>query len=256
MIDVNALMTLIDDYLLAGFIAFLRIGPIIMLFPGTGESSVPVRYKLLISLVFTLFLTPMLISSLEPSLMSSRHLVWLILTETCTGVVIGVAVRFFLLALQTAGSIAAQATSLAMIFGNAGVTPMPAIGHLLMIGGIALAMIVGLHVKLAETIVITYDLFPVSHFPTPSDVTDWGIRQVAATFALAFTLAAPFLIVSMLYNVTLGVINRAMPQMMVVFIGAPVITGAGMALLLFLSPEILTLWVNAMEKFMINPFGS
>ena len=48
---------------------------------------------------------------------------------------------------------------------------------------------------------------------------------------LAFTLAAPFVLVSVLYNLTLGVINRAMPQLMVVFVGAPVITGLGLAVL-------------------------
>ncbi|WP_332870138.1 flagellar biosynthetic protein FliR [Roseovarius salinarum] len=163
--------------------------------------------------------------------------------------------RLFLLALQTAGSIAAQATSLAQILGAAGAAPLPAIGHLLTVAGLSLAMILGLHVHVAETLIRTYDALPVGAMPDPADVADWGVQQVAAAFALAFTLAAPFVIVSVLYNLALGIINRAMPQLMVVFVGAPAITAAGLVLLLLLAPAMLTLWFEAMRGFLADPFG-
>ena len=244
------------EFLFFGFLIFLRTGAVIMLFPGLGESTVPTRFKLMIALMFTIVLTPILAPILANALENPIPLGWLTLSETTIGIILGLGMRLFLLALQTTGSIAAQATSLALILGNLGITPMPAIGHLLVIGGLALAMILGLHVKLAETLVVTYELFPVSQFPDAPDVAVWGIRQVAAAFALAFTLAAPFLVVSMLYNVTLGVINRAMPQMMVVFVGAPVITGAGLALLFLLAPTMLALWARALDAFISNPLGA
>ena len=177
------------------------------------------------------------------------------LTETAIGLVIGIGIRLFLLALQTAGSIAGQATSLSQILGSAGIEPMPAMGYLLVLGGIALAMIMGLHVRLAEMTILTYGLFPVAHLPDASALTGWGVSQVAGAFGLAFTLAAPFVIVSVLYNVTLGIINRAMPQLMVVFVGAPVITGAGLVLLMVLAPTMLTIWMEALSAFIANPFG-
>lgn len=253
--ELSAFLGITGEFLFFGFLIFLRVGAIVMLFPGLGESAVPTRFKLMLALSFALILTPILAPSLAETIETTIPLGWMVLSETTIGVILGLGMRLFLLALQTTGSIAAQATSLALILGNAGITPMPAIGHLLVIGGLALAMILGLHVKLAETLVVTYDLFPVTRFPDAADVAVWGIRQVAAAFALAFTLAAPFLVVSMLYNVTLGVINRAMPQMMVVFVGAPVITGAGLALLFLLAPTILTLWVRALEAFIANPLG-
>ena len=116
-------------------------------------------------------------------------------------------------------------------------------------------MMLGLHVRLAETLILTYGLFPVAELPQAADVAQWGIRQVAGAFGLAFTLAAPFVIASVLYNMTLGVINRAMPQLMVVFVGAPVITGAGLLLLMLLAPTILSIWITAVADFLANPFG-
>ena len=250
------LLALAEKTLWLHFIVFLRAAPVMALFPGFGERSVPTRFKLVLAIMFTIVIAPALHPDLAPVVETPPRIAWLVLSETAVGLVIGIGIRMFLLALQTAGAIAAQSTSLSQILGDAGVTPLPAIGHLLVVGGLALAMILGLHVRVAEMMILTYALFPVAQLPDPSAVSFWGIRQVAGAFALAFTLAAPFVIVSVLYNITLGVINRAMPQMMVVFVGAPVITGAGLALLFLLSPIILSLWIEALQNFVANPFGA
>ena len=60
---------------------------------------------------------------------------------------------------------------------------------------------------------------------------------------------------SFLYNVTLGVINKAMPQLMVAFVGAPAITAGGLALLMLSSPFLLALWGERLFAFMQSPFG-
>ena len=249
------LLQISQDVLWVNFIVFLRVGPVMSLFPGFGERSVPVRIKLILAIMFTLVVSPAVSPLLAETVRQPPPIGWLVLSETIVGLMIGIGIRLFLLALQTAGSIAAQATSLAQILGSAGVTPLPAIGHLLVVGGLALAMMMGLHVKTAQMVVLTYDLFPVAQLPDASAVSMWGVRQVAGAFALAFTLAAPFVILSVIYNLTLGIINRAMPQLMVVFVGAPVITAGGLGLLLLMAPTMLTVWVTAIEKFVVNPFG-
>ena len=196
-------------------IVFLRLGPVVSLFPALGEHSVPARLKLGITLAICLVITPAVRHAIPAETASGSGFVWLCITETIIGLMMGMGVRLFVLALQTAGSMAAQATSLSQIFGTAGPDPMPAMGYILVLGGATLAMMAMLHVKLATLIILTYDLFPPGHLPAAGDAAHWGMRQVAATFGLALTLASPFLIVSVLYNLTLGIINRAMPQMMV-----------------------------------------
>lgn len=232
---------------------FLRVGPVIALFPGFGEGTVPVRIKLGLALMVTVVMAPAVAAAVPPP--GAQGLLWLVLSESATGLLIGVGLRLFVMALQTAGSIAGQSTSLAHILGSAGVAPLPAIGHVLVIGGTALVMILGLHVRAIEMMVLTYGIFPIGTLPEAASVGQWGLRQVAGAFALAFTLAAPFVIVSVLYNLTLGIINRAMPQLMVVFVGAPVITGLGLLFLFLLAPTILTIWTAALEAFLANPFG-
>ena len=123
-----------------------------------------------------------------------------------------------------------------------------------MLAGLTLAVMSGLHIHLVETFLQSYSVLPAGVFPLAGDAAAWGVARVAATFSLAFSLAAPFLIASLLYNVALGVINKAMPQLMVAFVGAPAITFGGLFLLLITAPFILPLWFAAFEATLSDPF--
>jgi flagellar biosynthetic protein FliR len=54
----------------------------------------------------------------------------------------------------------------------------------------------------------------------------------------------------------LGVINRAMPQLMVTLIGAPALTAGGLMLLLLAAPVMLAVWAEAFGTFLLDPFGA
>ncbi|WP_299728766.1 flagellar biosynthetic protein FliR [uncultured Tateyamaria sp.] len=254
-------MTVIQDFLSItqsqlwlGFVVFLRVAATVSLLPGFGEQSVPMRIKLAIAVAFTVIVAASL--SVSPPIFSVGSLAVLAATETLAGVMIGLGVRLFILALQTAGAIAAQSTSLSQILGGAAIEPLPAMGYVLTVGAIALAVMAGLHIKAAQLLIHSYVLLPMGLFSGGSDVADWGLAQVARAFELAFVLAAPFVLMSVLYNLALGVINKAMPQLMVAFVGAPVITLGGLFLLFLAAPTILGVWLSALDHFMANPFGA
>lgn len=237
-----------------GVAVFLRVGAFIGLLPGFGETAVPARVKLGLALVLTL---P--VAASQPEFMQVGQMdsfLWFLLTETLSGAVLGVSIRLFVHGLQTAGSIAAQATSLSQMFGVAGTDPQPAIGHVLVVSGLAFAMLMGLHIKAVSFLILSYQLFPPGQLIDAALVSQWGVALVAKVFSLAFVLAFPFVIVSVLYNLTLGVINRAMPQLMVAFVGAPVITFGGLALLLLMSPVILQVWLSALDAHLSDPSGA
>jgi flagellar biosynthetic protein FliR len=58
-----------------------------------------------------------------------------------------------------------------------------------------------------------------------------------------------------LYNIALGVINRAMPALMVSFVGAPALAGGGLALIAVICPIILMVWLQNLHGFLAQPFG-
>lgn len=250
--ELEPLLNLANSTLLVLGAVFLRVGAAMALLPAFGERMVPARIRLVLALGLTVLVAP----AAGPTFGAHGNAVALLLSETLIGLSFGIALRLMIFALQIAGSVAAQATSLAQIFGNASVEPQPAIGHVLLLGGLALATIGGLHVQIVAALVETYMLFPPGVILGPADLTEWGVGRVARVFTLGFTLAAPFVITAMLYNLALGVINKAMPQLMVALVGAPAITGAGLALLALTAPIILQVWLTTLEAVIRDPFGA
>ncbi len=250
--DLAALSGIGQDMLFQLFVVFLRVGAMVSLLPVFGEQSIPTRVKLGLAFAFTFIVAPAApIAPLPSSAMAS---VGLLFAETLTGLFLGLMLRLFILALQIAGSIAAQSTSLSQLFGGSGMDPLPAMGHVLVVGGLALATFFGLHVQIAEFVIHSYDLVPLGQAIPPDALTISGVAEISRTFALGFTLAAPFVIASLIYNVTLGVINKAMPQLMVAFVGAPAITAGGLIILTLASPLMLSLWIEALGQFFDDPF--
>ena len=238
----------------ATFLVFLRVGAAMALIPAFGEQMVPLRVRLVLTLAFTAIVTPAVAGSMPaPAAASTATLAMAV--ETLAGLVIGIGLRLFVLGLQTAATIVANATSLSQVFGGMGMDPQPAVGQILTMAALALAVTLGLHVRVAEVLILSYDAMPPGRFPDAGDLTSWGIGQVARTFALGFSLAAPFAIAATLYNAALGVINRAMPQLMVAFVGAPALTLGGLALMVIVLPLMLALWMRAFAVFLDTPFA-
>lgn len=237
-----------------GFVVFIRVGALVALLPGFGEQAVPARIKIGVAIAFSMIVAP----AVAPIAQSNdvQELALIIFSETLTGLFFGLGIRLFVLALQTAGTIAAQSTSLSQILGGASIEPIPAMGYILVVAAICLALIMGLHVKAAQLLILSYEFIPVGVFSSGSDVATWGTAQVKLAFRLAFTLAAPFVILSILYNLALGAINRAMPQLMVAFVGAPFITFGGLFLLFLTAPLLLSVWLSAFDSFLFDPLST
>ncbi len=231
------------------FMVFLRVGAAMAVLPAFGEQTIPTRVRLAITVSFTLVTAP-LVADTVPPILGFRPFV----TEVAAGLLIGIALRLFVHGLQIAGTIIAQSTSLSQLFGGIDADPLPSLGTILTVAGLALALSAGLHVRVVELFVASYSLFPPSAVPAASDVARWGVWQIAHVFGLAFSLAAPFMVASLIYNLALGVINRAMPQLMVAMVGAPAITLGGLALFAVIAPLALMQWQGALGGFLDQPF--
>lgn len=250
----QALLDLWGEAAAVGAVVFLRIGAAMAILPAFGEKAVPVRIRLALALAFTAIVAPAVSGIVAPVAALPGGFLRALGTETVIGLSLGVVLRLMILALEIAGSIAAQSMSLSQLFGVGG-EPMPAISHLLVSGGLALAVLGGLHVRLAEAFILSYSALPPARLPDAGLVMQWSVAHVGWAFGLAFSLAAPFTIAALIYNVALGAINRAMPQLMVAFVGAPALTAAALALLAVAAPLGLALWADALAGLLADPFG-
>nr|WP_245398601.1 flagellar biosynthetic protein FliR [Oceaniglobus trochenteri] len=244
----------VQALLAVGFLVFLRVGAAASVMPVFGERVVPARVRLVLALGFSAIVGPGVAVEF-PDMSGMPPLGIVLAAETIVGLAIGAGLRLFIMALQICGSMAAQATSLAQIFGGHAADPLPAIGHIMVIAGLALAAMLGLHVKIAMLFLYSYQVFPLGVLPLGRNLMPWGLEQVVIAFNLAFSLAAPFIISALVYNLALGVINKAMPQLMVAFVGAPAITAGGLILLALALPMILFTWSGRFDGFLAAPFG-
>jgi flagellar biosynthesis protein FliR len=243
-----------NGYLFLTFVVFLRVGAAMAMLPAFGEQSLPARVRLALGLCFTFVVMPAVAPSVQGIVAAGKILGPYLLSEVLIGLLLGIMLRLFILALQTAGAIIAQATSLSQMFGGTAGEPQPVVGHILVWGGLALAVMSGLHVKLAMLLIDSYQALPAGKFPGPELVRVWGLSGVVHTFSLSFSLSAPFVIASLVYNAAMGAINRAMPSLMVSMIGAPALTLGGLALMGIAVPSALVIWHGAFNAFLLNPF--
>lgn len=250
--DLAALLAVAEGIAWAAVLVFLRVGAMVALMPGFGEQALPQRIKLAVVVAFTLVIAPILADSpdVPPPTLTA------LLGEALAGLILGIGMRLFLLALQTAAVIVAQATTLSQLFAGATPDPQPAVGNLFVIAGIALALAADLHLQVIGLVLLSYDILPAGGIPDAAAAADWSIGLVSRTFSLAFSLAAPFVIASMIYNLALGAINRAMPQLMVSMVGAPALTLGALALLAVATPVLMAVWLQAFESFLADPFGA
>ena len=110
-IDVNFLPALAATFMLI----FARIGTMVMLLPGLGEMSVPVRVRLTLALVLVAVLLPLHRGAYQVDLRSFGPVFALLGQELFIGAVLGLTVRLTVAGLQVAGNVIAQQLGLGFV---------------------------------------------------------------------------------------------------------------------------------------------
>ena len=142
-IDISLLPALAAAFMLV----FARIGAMVMLLPGLGESNIPVRIKLAIALLLTLVILPLHRAAYHIDMQSITPLLVLMVHEIVIGIVLGATARVTLSALQVAGSVIAQQLGLGFVTavdptqGQQGVI----LGNFLTMTGVALVFATATH---------------------------------------------------------------------------------------------------------------
>jgi len=218
-VDISLLPALAATFMLV----FARIGAMVMLLPGFGETNIPTRIKLSIALLLTLIILPLHRQAYQVDMHSLTPLLVLMLHEIVIGVVLGATARVTLSALQVAGSVIAQQLGLGFVTaidptqGQQGLL----IGNFLTILGLTLLFATDSHHLVIAALTESYRIFAPGELMSSGDVASLATRAFAAAFKIGMQLSAPFLVFGLVFNIGLGVLARLMPQMQVYFVGVP-----------------------------------
>lgn len=257
--NLDALTSLLEMAETLSFVSvgvFTRIGAALFLVPGVGERAVPVRLRLAVALALAVLLAPMVAPTVGRSPATISALAGAILAEAMVGLLIGLAFRLLVIALQIAGSVAAQNLSISQMFG-AGVAPEPepTLATLLGMGGIVLALVAGLHVQLVAALVGLYRVMPFGEIPGGGEMAQWSTARVSEVFALGVSLALPIVAIGFAYNLALGALSRAMPQLLVALVGAPLLILLGLIVLYISVSEMFARWGAVLATVLADPLG-
>jgi flagellar biosynthetic protein FliR len=242
-IDVSFLPALAAAFLLV----FARIGTMVMLLPGLGEMSVPVRVRLTIALALAAVLLPLHRNAYDVDLRSFGPLLAMLGEELFIGAVLGLTARLMVSAMQVAGNVVAQQIGLGFVTeidptqGQQNVI----VGNFLSLLGVTLIFATDLHHLAIAALNDSYTLFRPGEVPLLGDVAALTTRTVAAAFRIGIQLSAPFLVFGLLFNLGLGVLSRLMPQMQVFFVGLPVSILVGLLILLLVLGAMMSLFLDS-----------
>src|SRR5579864_7696891 len=225
-IDISLLPVLAAAFMLT----FARVGAMVMLLPGLGETNIPTRVKLSIALLLTLIILPLHRNAYQVDMGSLAPMLVLMLHEIVIGIVLGATARVTLSALQVAGAVIAQQMGLGFATsvdpttqGQQGVL----IGNFLTLLGVTMLFATDSHYLVITALNDSYRIFLPGEVMPSGDVAELATRAFTAAFKIGMQLAAPFLVFGLVFNIGLGVLARLMPQMQVYFVGVPLSILAG-----------------------------
>jgi flagellar biosynthetic protein FliR len=228
-IDISLLPLLAAAFMLV----FARVGAMIMLLPGFGEASVPVRLRLGIALLLTLILLPLHRAAYNVDLTSMSGLLVLMIHEIIIGVVLGATARVTLAALSVAGSIIAQQVGLGFVTAIDPTQDQQSVivANFLTVLGLTLIFATDTHFLVIAALNDSYTIFAPGDLMPSGDVASLATRAFALAFKIGVQLSAPFIVFGLVFNLGLGLLARMMPQMQVYFVGVPLSILAGFLIL-------------------------
>ena len=208
--------------------------------PGLGEPVIPTRARAFLLIGISLAMTTSGFIT-GPASTDLTSLFGILVTEIFIGFALGVMLRATIWMMTIAGSVIAQSIGLSQFLA-------PALEHeaqtltanLLAMAGAAVLLSANFHVEVVVSLMRLYTDIPLGALTLLSG--PMLAQSLYSAFGFALLLAWPFVAVNLLYNVSLGFINKALPSLMVAFVGAPFMVGAGTMMLALSIAGLLIAW--------------
>lgn len=239
------------ELVFAGGLVFARIGAILMLMPGFGEPSIPMRIRLSFALLVCVVLGPVIAPRLPALPEQPLMLAGLVMGEVITGLMIGAVARIFMSAAAVAGQVIGMQSGLAMAqsFDPSQGQQGALVATLLNLTFLLLLFATSTHHLLLAMMVNSYDVFDAGQMPSMADGAQWALNAFIDAFNIGVQLAAPLIVFGLVFYLALGVLSRLMPQAQIFFIAMPSNIIVGLFILTISLGAMSAVWLERMQRF-------
>jgi len=233
-------MELMIEKLLGFVMVLTRISAFFLVLPVFGWKSIPVRIKVAITVLLTMFFSMIIPFPIKAGEISPIEAILLLANEATYGLALGLIVTCIFAAVKFGGRVIERQMGLAMaqiLDPLTGERAQP-LGSLLEMIFILLFLSANGHHLFLLIISRSYESFPAGSMPTIPVLTE-GVINAGSTMLLhGLKLAAPTLAAFIILMVVLAVFARMVPEMNILFISLPVRVGLGMLMVAIFMPFI------------------
>ncbi len=222
-------------------LVFGRLGSAMMLMPGLGEQSIAPRIKLLLGLGMSAIVMPLVEPTLPDLPADPVSLLLIMGSEIGVGLFIGTVARILFNALSVAGTVIAFQSGLASAqVLNPALAEQESLPGV-MIGLLAIIIIfeTDMHEMLIRGLVDSYMVFTPGRLPPLGDFTETITTVTGRSFRIGLQLSAPFIVVSTVLMVALGLLARLVPSLQIFFLALPLQLTVGLGLIAVTLPTVM-----------------
>lgn len=247
-----------DPHTVFSFIlTMMRVSIVMFMLPIFSTNNIPVTVKAAITLVFTLAVWPHL--ALSGAIMPEHpfDMALILLGEVVIGLVLGMAINFLFMGIQSGGELLGFQMGFTMInFAD------PLTGNQTGIAAFFLWMVSLLtflamdgHLYMIKGFAASFTILPPGALYLGENIL-WEVLALSAqVFVLALKIAAPVMVALFMVEVALGLVARTSPQVHIMEFGFPIKIGVGfffVGLLLVIMSNQIEVFISGMDAMMAN----
>ncbi len=235
-------MPLDADLIFGFFLVFVRASAMLISSPVFGAQHTPANIRVMTTLSIAAALT----LALKPHLPSAPQdlitFVGAIANEAVAGLLLGTFVSFVFLAIQMAGSFLDFQIGLgsSQIMNPITGVPVTIVAQMKFLLAVAIFLAMNGHHAMFRAFVLSYDAIPAISIASLGALQGHVVTMIGAMSLLALQISAPVAAVSIIIDVGLGLINKAVPQMPVMVVGMPAKLMAGILGLGVILPALVS----------------
>ncbi len=244
-------MELYVDQFVLFLMIFLRVSSLLVTSPMFGHSAVPVQIKAALGFFLAFVLFSFNMNHGAAIQLKLWGIVVVALKEILTGASIGFAIGIIFAGVRYAGDIIGvdMGFSMAMMYDPENNASFPVLGEMLYIYLLMIFILMNGHHFILEALQTSYEFIPIGQ---------WNMGQKAITLLIALTgqifvvgvkIAAPLMVSLFLANVSLGILNKAMPQMNIFGVIFSLKIGIGMIVLVATVPILAFVFKKILSVF-------
>ncbi|WP_026893836.1 flagellar biosynthetic protein FliR [Clostridiisalibacter paucivorans] len=237
--------TIIDEIFLkfdVFLLIFMRISGIFIITPIFSRKNIPMIYKIVISIFFSL----VLVSTVNVENIRGLQVITVLIKELSIGLLMGFISYLFFISFFIAGQVIDMQIGFGMVnvFDPQSNAQVPISGNFYYIMALLIFLTIDGHHILLTGIIDSYNIIPINGMVFDESLISLITKIFGEIFIIGFKISSPVLATIFIVNVFLGILARTMPQMNVFIVGMPLKIIVGIVTVIVVMPLYIILVKN------------